>query len=106
MYFELDGSKTWGLETGKFLAEVCKCKAKTCTGLALADAGRPEYESWRIPFLEVAEPPPSSERLFMYFPTSGSILQHSPSNPKDMPGFLLVHFFWEDTYIHPVSFQL
>lgn len=103
MYFELDGSKTWGLETGKFLAEVCKCKAKTCTGLALADAGRPEYESWRIPFLEVAEPPPSSERLFMYFPTSGSSLQHSPSNPKDMPGFLLVHFFWEDTYILSLS---
>lgn len=27
MYFELDGSKTWDLETGKFLAEVCKVKA-------------------------------------------------------------------------------
>ena len=44
-----------------------------------------------IPFLEVPEPP-FSERLFMYFPTSGPSLQHSHSKLKilSMPEFLLV----------------
>ena len=61
-----------------------------------------------IPFLEVPEPP-FSERLFMYFPTSGPSLQHSHSKLKilSMPEFFIsVSTLLLKGNIHPVSLPL